>query len=341
VVFFTYVTRQEIQNRGVVDMNNNKNYLRVAILSVSVMGLFGTSYASVVTFKDIPNNFWGNANIQWAIDNKVVDGYPDGTFKPNQAVNQNEFVAMLIRALQPDFKPTTEPSNWATPFMAYATKKGWRVTSTDRSLSRGMVAQILTNATGKNYNVEDSIQYLLDLGLTEGKTAKSVEGFKKGDSLSRAEAVTFIQRFKQKYNQLQSTPATEEKYDDHRIVYLNDKYNFKIKLPKNNWEGKYEVKEETKDSSRADGFAFIDKANKAYSGFIFGITVWNRADWEISAPSSYDVGYIVELGRQGDKVFILSTPGDVNYDPNDAKLTEEYASMRKDLDNIITTFVLN
>jgi hypothetical protein len=320
-------------------MNKNKKHLRVVILSVSMMGLFGTSYASGVAFKDVPTEFWGNASIQWAIDNKVVDGYPDGTFKPNQAVDQNEFVAMLIRALQPDFKPTTEPSNWAAPFMGYATKNGWKVTSNVRSLSRGMVAQILTNSTGKNYNVEDSIQYLLDLGLTEGKTAKSVDGFQKGDSVSRAEAVTFIERFKQRNNKLQTTPTAEEKYDDKRIVYTNDKYHFKIKLPKNRWEGKYEVKETT--DSRADGFAFIDKANTVYSGFVFGITVWNKEDWEISAPSSHDVGYIVELGRKGDKVFTLSTPGDVNYDPNDAKLTEEYASMRKDVDDILTTFEFN
>ncbi|MBE1441657.1 S-layer homology domain-containing protein [Paenibacillus sp. OAS669] len=38
-----------------------------------------------------PTNFWGYANIQWGINNQVVDGYPDGTFKPNQIVEQVEF----------------------------------------------------------------------------------------------------------------------------------------------------------------------------------------------------------------------------------------------------------
>jgi hypothetical protein len=39
-------------------------------------------------------------------------------------------------------------------------------------------------------------------------------------------------------------------------------------------------------------------------------------------------------------VFTLSTPGDLNYDPNDAKLTEEYASMCKNVDDILNTTLI-
>lgn len=177
--------------------------------------------ADAVSLKDVPTNFWGYANIQWGVNNQVVDGYQDETFKPNQVVEQAEFLAMLIRAFQPsDFKQESDPNNWSTPYKQYASKMGWHVVTPSSLgghtsyifLNRGMVAQLISNATGKNYSMDDSIQYLLDIRLAKGKTDTSIEGFKKGDEVTRAEAITFIQRLKQVVGKLQPSPSTEEKY---------------------------------------------------------------------------------------------------------------------------------
>jgi hypothetical protein len=205
-----------------------KKILSIAILSVSIMGMSSIpSYASSILFKDVPPNFWGYQNVQWAIDNKIVDGYSDGTFKPNQNVLQSEFLAMLIRAYQPsDFVQTSDDGKWSTPYLLYAFKMGWKVVTPAPvddygvvSLTRGMVAQYIANANGKNYNMDDSIQYLLDLGISEGKTEKSIEGFKKDDEITRAEALTFIKRLKQKLDTLQTSSSSEEKYNS---VILSD-----------------------------------------------------------------------------------------------------------------------
>lgn len=180
-----------------------------------------TKVASGVSFKDVTADFWGYANIQWAIDNQVVDGYPDGTFKPNQNVEQAEFLAMLIRGFKPsEFTPASGSGNWSAPYIEYASKKGWKVVAPTSLggyaspvyLTRGMVAQYMAGASGKNYSVNDSIQYLLDMGLSEGKTGKSVDGFKKDDQVTRTEAITFIQRYRFHSGQLLASPAVEEKY---------------------------------------------------------------------------------------------------------------------------------
>jgi hypothetical protein len=121
------------------------------------------------------------------------------------------------------------------------------------------------------------------------------------------------------------------------IVYENMKYNFTLNFP-NSWEGKYEVVYKVIETSNMDSFSFIDKANKAYSGYLFGINVWNKADWAKSASTALEMGHTFFLGEKGDKVFTLSTPGDVNYDPHDAKLTAEYASMSDHINIIKTTF---
>nr|WP_275983771.1 S-layer homology domain-containing protein [Paenibacillus hamazuiensis] len=175
------------------------------------------SYAAGLSFKDVSPEFWGYANIQWAIDNKLVDGYPDGTFKPDREVSQNEFLAMLIRAYEPDdLHPESyknEP-DWALPYLQYGSRKRWDVTwaAPQSPITRGDVARIVANASGKNYSVDDSVQYLLDTGLSDGKTAKTVEGFQKNDTLTRTEAVAFVQRLKSSLKELQSSPADEQKY---------------------------------------------------------------------------------------------------------------------------------
>ena len=146
-----------------------------------------------------------------------------GHFKPNQNVNQNEFLAMLIRAYHPnDFSVATYTNKeWALPYVDYGTKMRWNVEKTASTIdldssyyrpvaappiTRGFVARIIANATGKNYSEDDSIQYLLDTGLSDGKLAKCVEGFQKDDTLTRTEALAFIQRLKSVVKQLKIQP---------------------------------------------------------------------------------------------------------------------------------------
>ncbi|OAS18660.1 DUF5050 domain-containing protein [Paenibacillus oryzisoli] len=191
--------------------------LCLSIISVSIT----PAKADSVSLRDVPTDFWGYANIQWGFNNQIVDGYLDGTFRPNQGVEQSEFLAMLIRAFHPsDFKQESDANNWALPYKIYASNMGWHVVTPTSlgghtsyiNLNRGMVAQLISNATGKNFSVDDSIQYLLDLGLAKGKTETSTEGFNKGDQVTRAEAITFIMRLKQVDSKLQKVTSTQEKY---------------------------------------------------------------------------------------------------------------------------------
>src|SRR5690606_524585 len=42
---------------------------------------------------------------------------------------------------------------------------------------------------------DDAIQYLFDAGMSEGKTSKTIEGYKAKDNLTRAEAIKFVKTF--------------------------------------------------------------------------------------------------------------------------------------------------
>jgi hypothetical protein len=180
-----------------------------------------SSAAEKSHFTDISSGYWGAAAIQWAYDNQVVTGYPDGSFKPEQKVSQSEFLAMLIRTYQPADLINDPTEEWDSSYNRYALMNGWLKNGwmagdppIDPSVeSRGKVAKLLTNASGRNYNINDSIQYLLDSGLSQGQTEKSIKGYNKDANLNRAEAVTFIKNVKSKLEMLYRSPLKEEVYN--------------------------------------------------------------------------------------------------------------------------------
>ena len=55
---------------------------------------------STAAFRDVPSNRWSAAKIQFANQAGIVTGYPDGTFRPTQAVTRAEMIAVLRRAAE-------------------------------------------------------------------------------------------------------------------------------------------------------------------------------------------------------------------------------------------------
>ncbi|SFL42752.1 Copper amine oxidase N-terminal domain-containing protein [Paenibacillus sp. 1_12] len=124
------------------------------------------------------------------------------------------------------------------------------------------------------------------------------------------------------------------------IVYENNKHNFTLKLPKT-WEGNYEVVNIVNEDSGTDNYHFIDKTNKdGYGGVIFTISIWTKEEWIKNGPTAIEIGQIYKIGEDGDNVFTLSPPGDVEYDPHDEKLKAQYSSMSNQINKIKTSFKL-
>lgn len=94
------------------------------------------------------------------------------------------------------------------------------------------------------------------------------------------------------------------------------------------------------EASGLESYYFIDKANKGDGGVVFTISIWTKDDWIINGPLSIEIGQIFKIGEDGDKVFSISRPGDVEYNLNDEKLTAEYSSMADQVNKIRTTFKL-
>ncbi len=57
------------------------------------------SPASTVNLSDVSSDYWARPFIQALADNNVISGFPDGSFRPNQAVTRAEFAALIQKAL--------------------------------------------------------------------------------------------------------------------------------------------------------------------------------------------------------------------------------------------------
>lgn len=88
-------------------------------------------------FNDVERSDWFFPYVYTANYLKVIKGYDDGSYRPNQAVNRAEFVKMAVK-LFPDYAitdlyeqieiastiPDVEMHDWVMPFLAYLQERG-------------------------------------------------------------------------------------------------------------------------------------------------------------------------------------------------------------------------
>lgn len=171
-------------------------------------------------FSDISAH-WAKENIERAASIGIVDGYPDGTFRPQQLVTRAEFTAMFVRALsmppaadQPlDFTDLHQIPSWAVPAVRQAVSEGIITGYEDntfrasRNINRAEMAVMAMRTlespmdAGKTTDFSDadqipswahpSIAHAVEQGILQGR---SNNRFVPYANATRAEAVTLILR---------------------------------------------------------------------------------------------------------------------------------------------------
>ncbi len=120
-----------------------------AAVVVRALGLeSAASYAKGSSqFSDVEAGAWYTGYINVAANEGIVNGYPDGTFKPANNVTYAEAVTMLVRAL--GYEPSLKPGVWPVPYLVKAADLG--VTDDVEfdardNATRGDVAQMTYNS---------------------------------------------------------------------------------------------------------------------------------------------------------------------------------------------------
>jgi hypothetical protein len=115
--------------------------------------------SDVSGLSDVPKDVWFTAYVAKAKELSIVQGNPDGTFKPDRQVNKAEFVKMVLMAFKQDISKHENLSSapakdvpvnqWFAPHMSYARAIGIVVPdgadnlTPSKSLTRAECAEIL------------------------------------------------------------------------------------------------------------------------------------------------------------------------------------------------------
>lgn len=189
-------------------------FLMIAFLVNSI--LLGTT-VSAAAFKDVPNNFWAKNDITFLSEKKIINGYPNGNFGPNDTVRRVDAAAMIVRALDLNTKNRPNPrlndinpSSYGFDIIATVVDEGIFKGNNgnfkpNATLTRAEMAAIIIRA----YNIKKSsanvtfkdvptnfwgyqdIQTLVAQGITNGYEDKT---FKPNKATTRAEFSTFLTR---------------------------------------------------------------------------------------------------------------------------------------------------
>ncbi|MBV6716016.1 S-layer homology domain-containing protein [Paenibacillus chitinolyticus] len=138
-------------------------FAAMLVRSLGIQNTGGTS-----TFKDVASNQWYADVVATAAKLKLVDGYEDGTFRPNNQITREELSAMVVRAL------------------SYAGVN----TSTEITKGQAMLTKFKDSHT--IVWAKDEIAAALSLGIIDGMTSTTIEPLQQA---TRAQSATMLKRF--------------------------------------------------------------------------------------------------------------------------------------------------
>jgi hypothetical protein len=109
------------------------------------------------TFSDVPEGYWAKKEIEYLVQEGIIKGYDDGTFKPEKPVTRLQAAMMLVRALGLDTNHRPDPGfkdiqkgDYGYEYVAAVVDEGIfskaNTFNPNKPLTRGQMAKILVKA---------------------------------------------------------------------------------------------------------------------------------------------------------------------------------------------------
>ena len=160
----------------------------------------------LVSFNDVTGDYWARAAIEYAGTVGLVEGYPDGGFKPERALSRAEFAALLVRAkglelpiVSRSVFPDVPASHWASRYLAAALQAGLVQGYPDGSfrpnnkISRAEGVMVIGRFEGLPESSEPSVQPYSDIPADHW-AGKMISAAKQADFLDYIKGKTFAPR---------------------------------------------------------------------------------------------------------------------------------------------------
>lgn len=109
--------------------------------------------ASEVCFPDVLKNIWYEKYVCFARDEKIINGYPNGTFQADKNINISEAGKILVNTFKLAHRDTAPNEEWFVPFfLALETQKAipGTIQKTSHLLTRGEMAELIMRLKEKD-----------------------------------------------------------------------------------------------------------------------------------------------------------------------------------------------
>lgn len=187
---------------------------RVALSLLAALLLLSPAAAlSPLAFSDVAPGHWFYGTVTQMVDAGLLQGYPDGSFRPQAAITRAEFYKIGMVGAVGDLGHPSPEWPWYAPYRALAESRGWVDSGLDwdASISRAEAADFLHRMDGgvaATPAMQRYGEYLSDYATIAPQDRDAVlwlvlNGWAEGDgqgrynpdaSLTRAEAATLLAR---------------------------------------------------------------------------------------------------------------------------------------------------
>ncbi len=190
--------------------------MKKRVILMSVMVLFVLTSASwALSFSDVTKNNWYYDSVMKMTEQDIFKGYPDGTFKPDNAVAYSEFIKMFVVTVTGEDVGNSTSGHWAKNYydkgieLGLYTEYDIMESNLDDDIPRKLMAFMVSNHFyGTEINNYDSVEASIH-DLDQGKpyqheiiksygmgilTGYEDGTFRPDNTLTRAESATVINR---------------------------------------------------------------------------------------------------------------------------------------------------
>lgn len=245
-------------------MKRNKTSIIAGVLIlamlIGVFGFVGPLYAEFTSLDKLEQNerlisikdnsyVYSDISTHWAKDGilklsymEILEGFPDGSMRPDRTLTREEFIVMLVRAIDLPLADTNgysyqdvELSRWSSKYIAAAKSKGLldiysqSMMYPAKTITREEMAVIAANVVKNvpisrpsrsftdidaSYKYNDSINIVTSLGIIMGMPDGS---FKPYNSSTRAQAAVVIQR-------ILDLKSPDSNIENNQLIALAENY---------------------------------------------------------------------------------------------------------------------
>jgi len=192
-----------------------KKIISLILISIIFLSVLTVAHAEDIKLKDIEKH-WAKSNIEKLISMGIVDGYKDGTFKPDNTLKFEEFIKMLVTATEKEKVEAIQGEKWYKAYIDIALENNYISKDMekliDTNIDRKTMAEIIYNLIAATDGMvklnekeikfvaskftdlkvaDEKVLHIAAMGIINGYLDKT---FKPTNSLKRCEATTVILR---------------------------------------------------------------------------------------------------------------------------------------------------